>query len=64
MNGDLAELSFLLGSVAGNRIYVSMPKVQRTSVGYSDREGTVTYDESFELKRDNAGDDELRMVFF
>ncbi|NDV19999.1 hypothetical protein GO013_11255 [Pseudodesulfovibrio sp. JC047] len=64
MDGALAELSFLLGSVPGNRIYVCMPKVQRTSVAYGDREGTVIYNESFELKRDDAGDDELRMVFF
>jgi len=64
MDGELAELSFLLGSTPGERIYMSMPKIQRTSVSYGDREGTVVYDESFEPKRDDAGDDELRMVFF
>jgi hypothetical protein len=64
MDGDLAELSFLLGTTPGNRIYVLMPKIQRTTVAYGDRDGTVTYDESFELKRDDAGDDELRLVFF
>jgi hypothetical protein len=64
MAGTLAELSFLLGSTAGNRIYVLMPKIQRATVAYGDRDGTVTYDESFELKRDDAGDDELRLIFF
>jgi len=62
--GETSALSFALGSVAGNRIFVSMPKVQRTSVAYGDREGLVSYDESFELKRDVVGDDELRLVFF
>lgn len=59
----LAEMSFLLGSVAGNRIYVSMPKIQKDTPGYGDLEGKVTYDQSFKLKKD-AGDDELRLVFF
>lgn len=64
MDGTLSELSFLLGSEAGNRIYMITPKIQRSSVAYGDREGTVTYDESFEIKRDVVGDDEMRMVFF
>tara|TARA_B100000683_G_C12492526_1_gene555064 strand:- start:342 stop:1484 length:1143 start_codon:yes stop_codon:yes gene_type:complete len=62
--GTLGEISFQLGSAPGNRIFVCMPKVQRTSVAYGDREGTVVYDEAFELKRDVVGDDELRLVFF
>lgn len=63
-SGDLSELSFLLGNVPGNRIFAIMPKIQRTSVGYGDRDGTVVYDESFDLKRDLDGDDEIRLIFF
>ncbi|MGE4193075.1 MAG: phage tail tube protein [Pseudodesulfovibrio sp.] len=64
MDGTNAELSFLLGSVPGNRIYTLMPKIQRTAVAYGDREGRVIYNESFEAKRDDVGDDELSMCFF
>ncbi|MBU1610557.1 MAG: hypothetical protein KKC99_01810, partial [Proteobacteria bacterium] len=62
-NGTLARFEFLLGSAAGNRIFVQAPRIQYSDVNYGDREKQVTHGLSFDLKMDQ-GDDELRLVFF
>lgn len=62
-NGTLAALSFVVGSQAGNRIYIEAPSIQYTSTPYGDRDGTMTNTLNFDLKG-VSGDDELRLVFF
>lgn len=52
-----------IGSVAGNRVVVAVPKLVSTGVAERDREGLGAYDLGFDISRDSGGDDELRLFF-
>lgn len=45
----------------GNRVLIAIPKLVTGSVAERDREGLGAYDLGFQLTRDAAGDDELRI---
>lgn len=57
-------LSMVIGSVAGNKLTVTAPKVALSSVGDSDKSGILTNDIPFRLaSSSDAGDDELSLKF-
>ncbi len=62
--GNMAMLSCVIGAAAGNRVYIEAPKIQYTTPAYADREGVMGSTLNFELKKDVAGDDELRLIYF
>jgi hypothetical protein len=62
-NGTLAALSFVVGSEAGNRIFIEAPNIQYGTPSHGDREGFLTHSLPFEPKGLN-GDDELRLIYF
>jgi len=51
-----------VGSVAGNKVTITGPKLQLEDISYGDREGLLTYEIPFRLAMD-AGDDELVIKF-
>jgi hypothetical protein len=55
-----SEMAFAasLGSVAGNTIAISAPKVQYQEIGMGDREGISIYEANGLCCRDSSGDDE------
>lgn len=53
-----------IGNIVGNRIVVDMPNVVKDTVGYGDREGTLTYGISFSAKPTvAAGNNEVSLLF-
>lgn len=59
--GTEAALSLVLGSIAGNIITITAPKVQYGPINPGDRNGIETLGIDCQLNR-NAGDDELSIV--
>jgi hypothetical protein len=49
--------------VAGQTIQIDAPACQITALPYADRDGLRTYDLSFALRRGNAGNDEMTILF-
>ena len=62
-NGDTFALSCLLGSEAGNRMQIQIPKAQLNTPSYGEREDMVTHELGFQCVRDDGGDDELKLTF-
>ena len=62
-NSTATGLVGRIGSVAGNRVVVAVPKLVTTGVAERDREGLGAYDLGFDITRESAGDDELRLFF-
>lgn len=62
--GTAALISGVVGSTAGNRIFFQIPQAQYLDPAYSNRDGRVTHQLSFECKQDEVGDDELKFCFF
>ena len=61
-DGARLPLKVQVGHRAGNICTITAPKCQYTDMGFSDRDGLLTYDAPFRLARD-AGDDEIAIVF-
>ena len=61
-NGAQLPLSVRIGHRAGNICTINAPKCQYSDLGFSDRDGLLSYDAPFRLARD-AGDDEISIVF-
>ncbi|MDE0331594.1 MAG: phage tail tube protein [Nitrospinae bacterium] len=61
-SGAQLPLKVQIGHKAGNICTITAPKCQYTDMGFSDREGLLTYDTPFRLARDE-GDDEISIVF-
>ncbi len=61
-NGAQLLLSVRIGQRAGNICTINAPKCQYSDLGFSDRDGLLSYDAPFRLARD-AGDDEISIVF-
>ena len=60
--GARLPLKVQVGHRAGNICTITAPKCQYADMGFSDRDGLLTYDAPFRLARD-AGDDEISIVF-
>lgn len=58
-----AAIACTVGSVAGNRLDVSVPKAIYDEVGYGDRDGTLIYNLPFTCTENSSGDDELSLTF-
>ncbi len=61
-SGAQLPLRVQIGHRAGNICTITAPKCQYSDMGFSDRDGLLTYDAPFRLARD-AGDDEISIVF-
>ena len=61
-SGAQLPLSVQVGYRAGNICAITAPRCQYADLGFSDRDGLLTYDAPFRLARD-AGDDEISIVF-
>ena len=61
-SGARLPLKVQVGHRAGNICTITAPKCQYADMGFSDRDGLLTYDAPFRLARD-AGDDEIAIVF-
>ena len=61
-DGARLPLKVQVGHRAGNICTITAPKCQYADMGFSDRDGLLTYDAPFRLARD-AGDDEIAIVF-
>ncbi|SMO61958.1 hypothetical protein SAMN06269117_11460 [Balnearium lithotrophicum] len=60
-NGDVATLNFTLGQEEGNKVVVTS-KIQFSDYKFSDKDGVLTNDMTFNLVTEN-GDDELIIEF-
>jgi hypothetical protein len=52
-----------IGDTPGNRIVAAVPKLRASGIAERERSGLGNYDLSFDVTRDGAGDDELRLFF-
>ena len=62
-NATARALSVVVGSVAGNKLTVTMPKVTLDGVETGDRNGAVTRDIPFRAACTDAGNDEVQLKF-
>jgi hypothetical protein len=60
----LKLLTLELGSVAGNKAGITVPKAQVQGSPFSDSNGVVTQDISYKMVKDSTGDDEIEITFF
>ncbi len=58
----LALDSGVIGSVAGNKLQVTMPKITYVDIARGNQNNVGTYENKFQAA-ENAGDDEISMVF-
>ena len=61
-SGAQLPLGVQIGHRAGNICTITAPRCQYVDLGFSDRDGLLTYDAPFRLARD-IGDDEISIVF-
>lgn len=61
-NGVLEAFALRIGTVSGNRMTITCPKVQTTGIAYQDRKGIRAYTLTINPRRNN-GNDEIQFLF-